>query len=150
MEDGRLLGAGGFKTFRVYDIGCASHQPIINLGGFERNVTSVGFNDRGPWLYSGGEDGLVRVLDPRECSGARASASRAAARLLNMGRPVNSVTLAPSGTDLVVGAQQSAAVTTWCLRTNRCSSWWPFALPSSCWTFSVQCVAIDSMCECTT
>jgi G protein beta subunit-like protein len=82
------------------------------------NVTSVGFDADGKWLYTGGEDGTVRVWDPRASTSAcqrifdgnkkpSGEESKEAPLTWNEQRKsaVNSVVLHPNQGELVAGDQ---------------------------------------------
>lgn len=78
---------------------------------FARNVTSIGFNNAGNWLYTGGEDGYVRIWDVRNralhCQRQRVFQT-----------PVNSTFLHPNGVDIFV-ADQSGSVYVWNLQEDK-------------------------------
>ena len=76
-----------------------------------RNVTSVGFNQVGDWLYTGGEDGFVRIWDAR-CKALRCQ------RQHQFQTSVNSVFLHPNGIEIYV-ADQSGSIYIWDLHTDK-------------------------------
>lgn len=65
-SDKKFVAAACNPGIKVYDVsrGDAS-APIASLEGHTGNVTNVGFDADGKWLFSGGEDGTVRVWDFR-------------------------------------------------------------------------------------
>jgi hypothetical protein len=67
---------------RLYEVNSNNPQPLISYDGHTGNVTSVGFQKDGKWMYTGSEDGTggcCRGLLPDWCScGCTAAASIAA------------------------------------------------------------------------
>lgn len=49
----------------MYDLMSNSTSPVINFEGINKNVTSVGFHEEGKWMYTGMEEGSVRIWDLR-------------------------------------------------------------------------------------
>lgn len=56
----------GFQQIRIYDIHGSSENPTVNFEGISKNVTTIGFNKDGNWMYSGGEDFNARIWDMRQ------------------------------------------------------------------------------------
>lgn len=107
-----LLVAGGNPYLQLFDIKNASNEgkPLINYEGHTGNVTAVGFQKDLKWLYSGSEDGTVRVWDPR---------SNTSTRTYDCGAAVNTVALSPNQAELITG-DQSGAVKVWDLNADLC------------------------------
>ena len=42
-----------------------SPTAIFSLEGITKNTTSIGFQDKGNWMYTGGEDKIIRLWDMR-------------------------------------------------------------------------------------
>jgi G protein beta subunit-like protein len=40
-------------------------NPVVSFDGHTNNVTSVGFQKDGRWMYTGCEDGMVKIWDLR-------------------------------------------------------------------------------------
>ena len=57
--DKQYLAAGGNPHIRLFEINNASNQSILTLEGHTGNVTSLGFQRNGRYLYSSSEDGTV-------------------------------------------------------------------------------------------
>ncbi len=60
--DKQYLAAGGNPHIRLFEINNASNQSILTLEGHTGNVTSLGFQRNGRYLYSSSEDGTVSVI----------------------------------------------------------------------------------------
>lgn len=63
--DRKSVAAGGFQHVRIYDVQGQATNPTINLEGILKNVTTLGFNKDGSWMFTGGEDGSARIWDLR-------------------------------------------------------------------------------------
>lgn len=59
------LAAAGFQHIRMYDLMAATPTPIIDFDGVSKNVTAVGFQAEGRWMFTGGEDCTAKVWDMR-------------------------------------------------------------------------------------
>lgn len=55
----------GFQNIRLYDIHVNNPSPVLKYDEISKNVTAVGFNDEGKWMYFAGEDGAARIWDRR-------------------------------------------------------------------------------------
>ncbi|KAL3817547.1 hypothetical protein ACHAXA_003720 [Cyclostephanos tholiformis] len=91
--DKQYLAAGGNPHIRLFEINNSSNQnPILCLEGHAGNVTSLGFQRNGRYLYSGSEDGTVKLWDLRSPTYSRSFDSRGA---------VNSVALHPNQAEII-------------------------------------------------
>jgi G protein beta subunit-like protein len=109
--DKQFLAAGGNPHIRLYEIngggaGTAAQGPVLSCEGHTGNVSSLGFQTHGRWMYSGSEDGTIKVYDLR---------SPTYQRSFNAKSPVRSVTLHPNQLQLVSG-DSSGSVKVWDLR----------------------------------
>lgn len=91
-----ILAACGYQHIRLYDMN--SNNPIINFEGVAKNVTSVGFQEDGKWMYTGSEDCRVRIWDMN-------SQSPVCKRMFDCLTPVNAVCLHPNQVELAIGSQ---------------------------------------------
>jgi WD40 repeat protein len=55
----------GYQHIRMYDLSSSNPNPVINYEGVSKNVTGVGFQEEGKWMYTGGEDCSARIWDLR-------------------------------------------------------------------------------------
>nr|AFK40781.1 unknown [Medicago truncatula] len=94
--DKRYLAAAGNPHIRLFDVNSNSPQPVMSYDGHTSNVMAVGFQCDGNWMYSGSEDGTVKIWDLRAPGCQREYESRAA---------VNTVVLHPNQTELISGDQ---------------------------------------------
>ena len=79
--------AAGNPAIRLFEVNTNNPQPITSFEGHSNNVTAVGFERDGRWMYSGSEDGTVKIWDLRASGFQREYESRGA---------VNSVVLHPN------------------------------------------------------
>ena len=79
--------AAGNPAIRLFEVNTNNPQPITSFEGHTNNVTAVGFERDGRWMYSGSEDGTVKIWDLRASGFQREYESRGA---------VNSVVLHPN------------------------------------------------------
>jgi G protein beta subunit-like protein len=113
-SDKTLLAAGGNPQIQLFEINNVSasgdEKPLLTYDRHTSNVTTVGFQKDRKWLYSGSEDGTVRLWDPR---------ANVSTRTYDTGVPVNTVALTANEMDLISG-DQNGNVKVWDLRTDLC------------------------------
>ena len=124
-----MLAACGYQHIRMFDVFGSNVNPVVNYEGVSKNVMDVGFQEEGRWMYTGGEDGTVKIWD----LGMR---NLACQRMYNAHSPVTSVRLHPNQKDLVIG-DQNGEVHVWDLRSDVCKKY--ETQPEA----SVQSVAVD-------
>ena len=110
--DKSLLTAGGNPLLLLFDIKGSSNdsKPLINYEGHTGNIMAVGFQKDLKWIYSGSEDGTVRVWDPR---------SNQSTRTYDCSSSVNTVALSPNQAELITG-DNNGNVKVWDLNADRC------------------------------
>ena len=85
--DKSYLAAGGHPHLRLFDISSNNPNPVTSYEGHNGNVTSVGFQKRGKWMFSSSEDGSIKVWDIR---------APGCQRNYSVKCPVNTVALHPN------------------------------------------------------
>jgi G protein beta subunit-like protein len=108
--DRHRLAAAGYQHIRMYDILIPNANPVVNYEGVSKNITSIGFQSDGKWMYSGGEDGSVRIWDLR-------ARNLQCQRLLQTSNPINCLALHPNQTELYIG-DQSGVIHIWDLQSG--------------------------------
>lgn len=58
--DRRFVAAAGNPIIRIFDL--AAKAPLRTFEGHSSNVTGIGFQKNGSWMFSSGEDGTVRRI----------------------------------------------------------------------------------------
>lgn len=101
--DKQFIAAAGNPVIRLYEILAANQSPdqpqqaVLTLEGHTANVTSIGFQKDGRYLYSGSEDGTIKVWDLRNPNYSRS---------FDSGSGVNSVSLRIDRDEFISGDQQ--------------------------------------------
>jgi len=109
--DKQYIAAAGNPHVRLYEVATNNPSPITSFDGHTTNVTSIGFQKEGKWMYTGSEDGTIKIWD------LRAPGSQ---RKLECGSAVNSVSLHPNQSELISG-HQNGSVRVWDLNKSECS-----------------------------
>uniref|UniRef100_A0A2M4ATI3 Target of rapamycin complex subunit lst8 n=1 Tax=Anopheles triannulatus TaxID=58253 RepID=A0A2M4ATI3_9DIPT len=104
-----ILAAGGYQHIRLYDM--HSNHPIVNFEGVAKNVTQVGFEEEGKWMFTGGEDGKVRIWD-------MSSANPSCKRIFDCQSPVNAVCLLPNQVELLM-AHDGGGIYLWDVKSDQ-------------------------------
>lgn len=111
----RLLAVAGNPHVRLFEaFDSARSEPISSFEGHKNNVLAVGFEATSRWLYTGSEDGTIRVWDCRSlksqlCHENFGVHDRAA---------VHSVDIHPNQVELVIGDGEGQVIL-WDLRANK-------------------------------
>ncbi|XP_014214450.1 target of rapamycin complex subunit lst8 [Copidosoma floridanum] len=105
-----VVAAAGYQHIRMYDLNSSNPNPVINYEGISKNVSGVGFQEEGKWMFTGGEDCSARIWDLR-------SSTFQCQRIFQVSAPVNCVYLHPNQAELIVG-DQSGVIHLWDLRSD--------------------------------
>ena len=107
-----FIAGGGNPRIHLYDVNSREDSPSQTFEGHSNNVTELGFQKDGKWLYSCSEDGSIKIWDLRTpvCQRNYSSPS-----------PINSVSLHPNQVELVSG-DQSGCLKVWDLTASACRS----------------------------
>ncbi|XP_060521775.1 target of rapamycin complex subunit lst8 isoform X2 [Cylas formicarius] len=63
--DKKILAAASYQHIYMYDLQTSNPNAIVNYEGTSKNVTCIGFQEDGKWMFSGGEDCSARIWDLR-------------------------------------------------------------------------------------
>lgn len=127
--DNQKIAAAGYQHIRLYDLNSSSPNPIINYEGVSKNVTCVGFQEDGKWMYTTGEDAHARIWDLRGKSVQCHHAYKTTAA-------INYAVLHPNQTELIL-CDDSGMIHVWNLRNDRNEQ----LIPEH--EATIQCVAVD-------
>lgn len=128
--DRKMIAVAGYQHIRMFDLTSNNPNPIINYDGIPKNVSVVGFQDEGKWMFTGGEDNSARIWDLR-------SRNLQCQRIFQVSTPVNTVCLHPNQVEMFIG-DQNGVIHIWDLRTDNNEQ----LIPEQ--DSSLQCISIDS------
>jgi len=107
----QFIAAGCNPQIRLFEINDnLNPDPVLTLEGHTAAVTCLGFQRDVRYLYSGSEDGTVKIFDLR---GPNASCT------FDCKAPVNSVVHHPTRAEIISG-DQNGVVRVWDLGTSKC------------------------------
>eukprot|EP01104_Vermistella_antarctica_P013017 TRINITY_DN3870_c0_g1_i1.p1 TRINITY_DN3870_c0_g1~~TRINITY_DN3870_c0_g1_i1.p1 ORF type:complete len:307 (+),score=48.34 TRINITY_DN3870_c0_g1_i1:210-1130(+) len=109
--DKQYIAAAGNPHVRLFEVNTNNNCHVSSFDGHTNNVTAVGFQKDGKWMYTGSEDGTIKIWDLR---------APGPQRDYECGFPVNSVALHPNQTELISG-DQNGNVRVWDLAANECT-----------------------------
>jgi len=96
--DRLLLAAASHQHIRLYDVGGALNTHCLSYDSLSKNVTAIGYNATGKWMYTAGEDAYARIWDFK-------SRSMHCARMLELRAPGTCAALHPNQAQLFCGDQ---------------------------------------------
>jgi len=111
-EDRQKIAAAGNPTLRLFDIHSGPPSAVTTYDGHSSNVTAVGFERDGRWMYTASEDGTLKLWDLRAAGCQREFES---------GSPINSAALHPNQAEIISG-DRDGNIRVWDLGQNACSS----------------------------
>mmetsp|Transcript_16686 Transcript_16686/g.25086 ORF Transcript_16686/g.25086 Transcript_16686/m.25086 type:complete len:308 (-) Transcript_16686:42-965(-) len=109
-RDKVLVAAGGNPNIHIYDVNSNHDNPLLNCESHSQNVTELGFQRDGKWLYSCSEDGMIKVWDLRTAACQVNIDTRCA---------INAGALHPTEAAVLTG-DHSGCMKVWDLRTCSC------------------------------
>ncbi len=111
-HDKQYLAAVGNPHCRLYDVMTDVSTPVRQFTGHTGNVTAVGFQKDRKWMYTGSEDGSVKIWDMRQRSGHQ--------RSYNRKYGVNTACLHPNQGEIISG-DENGTIRVWDLTADACS-----------------------------
>ncbi len=63
--DKTCLAVGGYQHISIYDITRNNPLALCQIDGAARNTVAIGFQNKGSWMYTAGEDKILRIWDMR-------------------------------------------------------------------------------------
>jgi len=112
--DGSMLAAAGYQHIRMFDLTSGNLNPVVNFEGISKNVMTIGFQDEGRWMYTGGEDCSARIWDLK----MRNQGNLSCQRIFQANAPVTCVCLHPNQQEMVVG-DLSGVIHIWNLQNDQ-------------------------------
>jgi len=110
--DKQYLAAVGNCHARLFDVMKDVSMPVRTFQGHSGNVTAVGFQKDRKWMFTGSEDGTLKIWDMRQRSGFQRSYPTKA--------PINTAVLHPNQGEIISG-DEDGNIRVWDLTTNGCS-----------------------------
>ena len=130
---------------RLFDLTSQNLNPVINYEGISKNIMTVGFQEEGRWMYTGGEDCSARIWDLK-------MRNLSCQKVYQANSPVNCVNLHPNQQvwkhyylslsvnvllqELIIG-DQSGIIHIWNLQTDQSEQ----LIPEP--NHSIQSISID-------
>ena len=111
-SDRRYIAAGGNPTVRLYEVESNTPSPVYAVDKHTSNVTGLGFEKNVSWMYTGSEDGTVKIWDLRAQGFQRSYEAKNKS-------PINAVCLHPNQAEIITG-DQNGVIRVWDLTANRC------------------------------
>lgn len=109
--DKQYLAVAGNPHVRLFEINSSNPNPVTSFEGHTSNVTAIGFQKDRKWMFTGSEDGTLKIWDIRAPGYQRDYQAKA---------PINSVALHPNQGELL-SADEDGNVLVWDLTANACS-----------------------------
>eukprot|EP01084_Bolivina_argentea_P125774 222791_1 len=94
--DKQFLAAAGNPQVKLFEIASQSPNPVVAYDGHTTNVTDVGFQKEGKWMFTGSEDGSIKIWDLRAPGCQRNYICKS---------PVHALALHPNQAELISGDQ---------------------------------------------
>ncbi|GMT01582.1 hypothetical protein PENTCL1PPCAC_23756 [Pristionchus entomophagus] len=108
-ENGSQIGVGSWQRVAIFDAETMAPSPLLAFEQISKNVTAVGFQSEGRWMFTGGEDETCRIFD------MRGATQLVCQRMCTINSSVQSVVLHPNQCELFF-SDSGGAVYSWDLR----------------------------------
>jgi len=108
--DKQYIAAAGNPHVKLFEANTNNSSPVTSFDGHTTNVTALGFQKDGKWMYTGSEDGTIKIWDLR---------APGAQREFQCGSAVNTCFLHPNQLFLISG-QQNGTIRIYDLGQNVC------------------------------
>ncbi|GMR53714.1 hypothetical protein PMAYCL1PPCAC_23909, partial [Pristionchus mayeri] len=66
-DNGSQIGVGSWQRVAIFDAETMAPSPLLAFESLAKNITAVGFQSEGRWMFTGGEDETCRIFDMRVC-----------------------------------------------------------------------------------
>lgn len=99
--DKQFIAAAGNPHTRLYDTNSADTSPLRSFDGHVNNVNAVGFQRDSRWMYTGSDDGTLKIWDLRAPGNAREFGT--CQREYDNGGSITTVVLHPNQGELIAG-----------------------------------------------
>jgi len=109
--DKQYIAAAGNPHIRFFEVNTNNHNPVTSYDGHKANVTVIGFQREGKWMYTGSEDNTIKIWDMR---------AQGCQRNFECTGPVNTVILHPNQAEIISG-DQNGNIRVWDLTASACS-----------------------------
>lgn len=106
-----FIAAAGHPHIRLFEVNTSNPNPVTSFDGHKSNVTALGFQREGKWMYTASEDNTIKIWDLR---------APGCQRNYECNAPVNTVVLHPNQAELISG-DQNGNIRVWDLTANACS-----------------------------
>lgn len=113
----QYVAAASYQHIYMYDIGSNNPNAVINFEGANKNITDIGFQQDGRWMYAGGEDHRAKIWDLKD-------SQNQSPRTYNAKNPITCVCLHPSQVELFIG-DQAGIIHRWDLKTDHTEQFIP-------------------------
>ncbi len=110
--DKQYLAVAGNPSVSLFECHTNNANPVTTFAGHTSNVTSVGFPKNAKWMFTGSEDGSVKIWDLRAPGYQRDYRGKS---------PISTVALHPNQGELICG-DEDGNIRIWDLSANMCSS----------------------------
>jgi len=109
--DKQYIAAAGNPQIKFFELNTNNTNSVMNFEGHTTNVTGIGFQKDGKWMFSSSEDGTLKIWDIRAPGSQREFSNNTA---------INTVCLHPNQAELITG-DQNGSIKIWDLVASECT-----------------------------